>query len=138
MTKAELENIIEERNVMTMSECKKELADTGTPKSTGQIIEIIANDEILKIKEIIGDDLSYDMEDVTQILKNFSCSTATRQKNDLRAGMQVWGPHPIDLSKNIKVYYPQIEVAAVMYLQSNAVVPFAKPSLARLLATRHD
>ncbi len=132
-----MENLIEERSIMTMTECKKVLSDMGTPKSTAQIIKIVVDDEISKIKNVLGDDLAYDMLEVTQILKNYSQSTAIRQKNNLRAGVRVWGPHPIDLSKNVKAYYPQIEVAAVMYLQSNPVVSFLKPSLSRLLVTRH-
>ena len=138
MTKAEIENLIEERSIMTISECKKVLADMGTPKSASEIIQIVVEEEIEKIKNVIGDDIAYDMLDVTQILKNYSPSTSIRQKNDLRSGVRVWGPHPIDLSKNVKAMYPQIELAAVMYLQSNPVTAFNKPSLTRLLETRHD
>lgn len=137
MTKAELEKMIEERNIMSMAECKQELYLLGKPMSAKEIIQIATVDEAEKIKTLVGDDFAYDIEETCTVLKNFSAATAARQKEELRGGKRVWGPHPIDLKKNIKTYYPQIEVAAVMYLQSNAIEPFMKPSLSRILETRH-
>lgn len=138
MTKAELENIIEERNIMSMAECKQELYLLGKPMSAKEIIQIATADEVEKIRTLVGDDFAYDLEETCTILKNFSVTTAARQKEELRGGKRVWGPHPIDLKKNVKAYYPQIEIAAVMYLQSNPVTSFMKPSLSKLLETRHD
>jgi len=138
MTKAELENIIEDRNIMSMTECKKELYNLGRPMSTMEIIEIVVVDEIEKIENLVGEDHAYELDQATQILKNFSLSTASRQKEQLREGKKVSGPYPINLDKNVKTYYSQLEIAAVMYLQSRPAILFLKPSLAKLLETRHD
>ncbi len=137
MTKAELENFVEEKNIMSMAECKQELYLLGIPMSIKDIIRVTTADEREKIKDLIGDDFAYDIEETCAVLKNFSAATAARQKEELRKGKPVWGPHPINLKKNIKTYYPQIEVAAVLYLQSNPIKPFMKPSLSRILETRH-
>lgn len=137
MTRAELENIIEERNILNMEHCRQELIRLGKPMSIDEIIRVVTSNEVMRINKELGEDHAYELEQVTHILKNFSFSTAARQKENLREGKKVTGPYPINLDKNVKTYYSQLEIAAVMYLQSQPAISFLKPSLARLLETRH-
>lgn len=138
MTKAELENMIKERNIMDMEQCRHELSNLGKFKSSEEIIRIIVSNEIVRINKELGEDHAYELNETTSILKNFSLATAARQKEHLREGKRVLGPHPMSLKKNVKTYYPQLEVAATMYLQSHPVTSYMQPSLSKLLETRHD
>ncbi len=134
MIKEELEEFVEKEKIMSMRELKIALKREKMLESTDKIIKTIAGDEIQKIGN--GDVFSKD--EIKVYIKNFSPATAQRQIDELRAGRKVWGPRPNGLAKNVKTYYPAQELAAVMYIQSHAASVYGRPSLKRILETRHD
>jgi len=134
MTKQDIEYIVEKEKIMSMRELKLILKREDMIQSTDQIIKTIAIDEIQKI----GNKEVFTKNEIRKYIKNFSPATAQRQIEELRAGSEVWGPRPNSLVKNVKAYYPVQELAAVMYIQSHAACMYGKPSLKRILETRHD
>jgi len=134
MTKEELEEMVEKEKIMSMKELKLILKRENMIKSTDQIIKTIVVDEIQKI----GKREVFTKNEVKKYIKNFSPATAQRQIEELRAGRMVWGPRPNSLTQNTKAYYPMYEVAAVMYIQSHVASAYGRPSLKRILETRHD
>ncbi len=133
MTKQEIEYMVEKEKIMSMRELKVVQKREKIQMSTDQIVRVIVQEEIGRIgKDIVQ------KKEINEFLKNFSSSTAYRQLNELRSGRAVWGPVPSSLEKNIKIYYPVQEVAAVMYMQGHPVDKYGKPSLRRILETRHD
>jgi len=128
-----IEAIVMGEKVMSMSELIIVMRREGMEMDRDAIIAAIAADELARIgAEPLG------KKEVSALIKNFSPPTAQRQLLHLRSGLQVSGPWPNTLERNVKVHYPPLEVAAVMYIQNHTVSMRGRPSLRRILETRHD
>ena len=128
-----IEAIVMGEKVMSMSELIIVMRREGMEMDRDAIIAAIAADELARI----GAE-PLDKKEVSALIKNFSPPTAQRQLLYLRSGLQVSGPWPNTLARNVKVHYPPLEVAAVMYIQNHTVSMRGRPSLRRILETRHD
>jgi len=132
MTKEELEKIVMNEKVMTMRELIAVLRREGMPMDRDAIITLIAGEQMAAVP-----DKPVSKVEAAKFIRNFSTATAHRQIEKIRAGEQVNGPLPNTLERNQKVFYPRLEVAAVMYIQAHSVTMYGKPSLRRILETRH-